>query len=98
MSDDDTFGFGDAKKPAPPSLSEKLSSLQPKAAAAETVPTEAIDEVAERRGFRSREAVPPKAMTAATAATVAARRRKGAEGPFVAINTRAPVRFVIRTE
>jgi hypothetical protein len=83
---DDTFGFGGAKRgplPAPTeeALKEKLDTFRPKPPAAE-IPIEAVDRVAERRGFKSREAAPASD----------GRRRKGEAGPFVAINTRAPVR------
>lgn len=137
MTGDDPFGFSEARKPKPvvepaADFASKLAAVKPNPPAAET-PMEAIDEVAERRGFRSREAPPADrslgkeaglapgepvapavagapAAASATEPSVTApasmppvhggpyvespprRRRKGETGPFVAINTRAPVR------
>lgn len=86
MTSDDAFGFGSAAKPkAAASLADKLTAVKP----APPTPAPASDELdkvdkaAEKRGFVSRES---------KASIEVPRRRKGEAGPFVAINTRAPIR------
>jgi hypothetical protein len=80
----DEFGFGAAKPKA--LTADKLKNIKPQPSHEQDreVPLDRLDRVAEKAGFTSRE---PQQV----AAPRIDRRRKDA-GPFVAINTRAPVR------
>jgi len=78
---DDTFGFGEARKP---STAEKLKAFRPDPSTEPAVPMEKIDAAAAAHGFVAREVARP----------VISRRRKEI-GPTLAINMRVPERVAV---